>query len=90
VTTIRRMDAPDEPAVSSLLCDCYRWLAAAEACIRETGFDRMALGTTPSAVAFYERFGMSVMGHKLHNAGVFCGRKTLLMEKMLRAEPDRA
>jgi GNAT superfamily N-acetyltransferase len=135
------MSPHDELTVSSLLCDCYRWLAAvegynsqqvdflvgergslrtvrvdsrdqlylvacrdeviagmvavaenviaklyvtpehhrqgigtvlfdaAEASARDAGFDRTTLGTTPSAVAFYERRGMWVMGHRLHNAG---------------------
>jgi ribosomal protein S18 acetylase RimI-like enzyme len=158
VTTIRRMGPRDELAVSLLLCECYRWLAAveryspqqldfliaergslktvqvesrgqlylvacrdetiigmvavaenvitklyvasehhrqgigtalfdaAEASVRDAGSDQMTLGTTPSAVAFYERRGMRVMGHRLHHAGVFCGRETVLMEKTLRAQ----
>ena len=58
-------------------------LNEAEARVRAAGFDRMNLGTTPSAVGFYEARGMFVAGRKLHSAGVFCGRETVLMEKAL-------
>lgn len=58
---------------------------AAEASAQEAGFSRLTLGTTPHAVGFYERRGMSVAARRLHDAGVFRGRETVLMEKALRS-----
>jgi ribosomal protein S18 acetylase RimI-like enzyme len=60
--------------------------AAAETCVMNAGFDRMTLGTTPNTVAFYEGRGMSVAGQKHHASGVFLGRYTVLMEKVLPAQ----
>ena len=61
---------------------------AAVAIIAAAGFDRAILGTTPGTVPFYEALGMSVSGHRDHTAGVFSGRRTILMEKALRREAE--
>ncbi len=58
-------------------------LSAAEAAIRDAGLGTMCLGTTPGAVAFYERMGMTVAGRRRPRAGPFTDREVVLMEKAL-------
>jgi ribosomal protein S18 acetylase RimI-like enzyme len=58
-------------------------LAAAEAAIREAGFDRMLLGTTPGTVPFYESMGMAVAGTRRPTGGPFTDRDVVIMEKRL-------
>jgi GNAT superfamily N-acetyltransferase len=55
---------------------------AAETMIREHGHPRVWLGAFPTAVPFYERMGLSVVGEKAAT-GPLAGRKMMLMEKKL-------
>lgn len=55
---------------------------AAEAVIRTEGHTRATLGAFPTAVPFYERMGMSVVGHTA-GTGVLEGLTWVLMEKEL-------
>jgi GNAT superfamily N-acetyltransferase len=55
---------------------------AAESVVRAEGHTRVTLGAFPMAVPFYERMGMSVVGHKT-GTGVLEGITWALMEKEL-------
>jgi GNAT superfamily N-acetyltransferase len=92
---IRVMVAVDGNEVAKLYVDPDRHgqgigaalMRAAESVIRDTGFERLTLGTTPGTVPFYEACGLRIAGRRLHEKGVFAGRTTILMEKALQAEP---
>lgn len=55
---------------------------AAESLVRENGHPRVWLGAFPTAVPFYERMGLSVVGEK-SATGPLTGRRVVLMEKRL-------
>ena len=55
---------------------------AAESLILEHGYSRVWLGAFPTAVPFYEKMGLSVVGEKAAT-GPLAGRKMMLMEKRL-------
>ncbi len=55
---------------------------AAESLIRENGYSRVWLGAFPTAVPFYERMGLSLVG-EVAATGPLAGRKMMLMEKQL-------
>jgi ribosomal protein S18 acetylase RimI-like enzyme len=57
--------------------------AAAESAIRDAGFERMSLGTTPGAVPFYQTMGMSQAGTRRPRGGPFTDRDVVIMEKAL-------
>lgn len=54
----------------------------AEAAVRADGYTRVTLGAFPTAVPFYARMGMSVVGQKAA-AGALAGVTVALMEKKL-------
>ena len=56
---------------------------AAESEIRAAGHTRVTLGAFPTAVAFYTRMGLSVVGQK-RPCGALAGLTLALMEKELR------
>ena len=58
---------------------------AAESEIRAHGHTRVGLGAFPSAVPFYGRLGMRVIGHK-EASGPLAGVSVALMEKELQPE----
>jgi GNAT superfamily N-acetyltransferase len=55
---------------------------AAESRIRAAGHRRVALGAFPTAVPFYARMGLSVIGHK-EPTGALGGLTITLMQKIL-------
>ena len=55
---------------------------AAESLIREHGHPCVRLGAFPTAVPFYQRMGLSVIGEKAAT-GPLAGRNMILMEKRL-------
>jgi GNAT superfamily N-acetyltransferase len=55
---------------------------AAESLIQAAGHARVALGAFPSAVPFYRRMGLSVVGHR-EATGALEGLTVALMEKRL-------
>jgi len=55
---------------------------AAESMILEGGHSRVWLGAFPTAVPFYERMGLSVVGERALR-GPLAGRRVVLMEKKL-------
>ncbi len=59
---------------------------AAESEIRATGHTRVTLGAFPTAVPFYTRMGLSVVGQK-RPCGALAGLTLALMEKELSPEP---
>lgn len=56
---------------------------AAEAIIRQCGYDHLTLGSAPSAVGFYEAMGASVTGRKRLARGPLAGHRVVLMRKHL-------
>jgi GNAT superfamily N-acetyltransferase len=60
---------------------------AAESVIRNAGHDRVALGAFPSAVPFYRRMGLRVIGRR-RATGPLRDLTVALMEKRLRPEAN--
>jgi len=58
---------------------------AAESVIRADGHNRVSLVAFPTAVPFYARMGLAVVGHK-PATGALEGVSVALMEKELRPE----
>ena len=56
---------------------------AAEALIRQGGYDHFTLGSSPSAVGFYQTMGASVTGRKYLTRGPLAGHHPVLMRKQL-------
>jgi predicted N-acetyltransferase YhbS len=58
---------------------------AAESWVRAQGHSRVSLGAFPSAVPFYERMGLAVVGEK-RPCGPLSGRTLFVMEKRLHRD----
>jgi ribosomal protein S18 acetylase RimI-like enzyme len=56
---------------------------AAEASIKARGGDHLTLGSFPSAVAFYQAMGASIVGRKRPVQGPLAGHETVVMRKTL-------
>jgi ribosomal protein S18 acetylase RimI-like enzyme len=57
---------------------------AAEAMIRQAGYDRVTVGAlVESAAAFYRAMGMTEIGREIYEPEIFLGRKVVLLAKPL-------
>jgi len=56
---------------------------AAEAVVREGGYDSLSLGSAPSAVGFYRAMGARIDGQKKLTCGPLAGHNPVLMSKQL-------